>query len=185
MQTTICWTGQDYHSSEVCNIASTAGGNEISGTIDGHFENGPFQTNYFITTNARWETTSFEIKSTVAGSQFQLNFVRNEKGLWIKDGIQADEFTGCIDIDISVTPFTNTLPINRLHLAKKERRRIAVFYIDIEKQQTRRIDQFYTRLSDMVYRYENASNNFKSVITVDDAGLVIAYPDHFLRTAGK
>jgi len=58
-------------------------------------------------------------------------------------------------------------------------------YIDIEKQQTRRIDQFYTRLTDMVYRYENASNNFKSVITVDDAGLVIAYPDHFLRTAGK
>lgn len=185
MQTTICWTGQDYHSSEICSVASVAGGHEINGVIDGHFESAPFQTRYFITTNTRWETTSFDIKSMVAGKPFQLNFVRNEKGLWTKDGIQADEFTGCVDIDISVTPFTNTLPINRLYLAKKERRRIAVLYIDIEKQQTRRVDQFYTRLSDTVYKYENASNNFKAVITVDDAGLVLAYRDHFLRTAVK
>jgi hypothetical protein len=183
MDTSVCWTGQDYNSVENCRILSAATGNHINGIIDGRFENNPFHVAYFIKTNKNWETISFNINSDIAGKSFNQYFESNRQGDWTSNGIPAAEFDGCIEIDISLTPFTNTLPINRLRLAKKERRRISVVYVDVLKQQTRRIDQFYTRLSDTTYKYENASNNFKSVITVDDAGLVIAYPDHFMRTA--
>ena len=99
----------------------------------------------------------------------------------MNNGIPAPEFNGCIEIDISLTPFTNTLPINRLKLANRERRKIAVLYIDVLKQQTRRVMQCYTRLSDGEYKYENDSNNSKSVITVDTAGLAVDYPGLFSR----
>jgi hypothetical protein len=183
MQTTISWAGQDYNSMEKCRVNSTTTGNEINGVINGVFETMPYHVEYFIKTNQSWETIAFEIKSRMADKTFDLYFQSNGKGLWITGKEPAEAFNGCIDIDISLTPFTNTLPIKRLHLAKKERRRITVLYIDVLEQQTRRIDQLYTKLSDTVYKYENVSNNFKSLITVDDAGLVVAYPNHFLRTA--
>jgi len=184
MQTTISWAGQDYNSMEKCLLDATAAGNEINGVINGVFEARPYHVEYFIKTNPGWETIAFEIKSRIADKTFDLHFQSDGKGRWTTGNKPEEAFNGCIDIDISLTAFTNTLPIKRLRLAKKERRRIPVLYIDVLEQQTRRIDQLYTKLSDTVYKYENVSNNFKSIITVDDAGLVVAYPNHFLRTAG-
>ena len=184
MQTTISWAGQDYNSMEKCRLDSTATGNEINGIIDGVFETRPYHVEYFIKTNPGWETIAFEIKSRVADKTFDLHFQSDGKGCWTTGNKSAETFNGCIDIDISLTPFTNTLPIKRLRLAKKERRKITVLYIDVLEQQTSRMDQFYTKLSDTACKYENASNNFQSVITVDDEGLVVAYPNHFMRTAG-
>jgi len=184
MQTNICWTGQDYNSVEKCLLTSTSTGNGANAVIKGVWENEPYVVEYMVQTNANWETIAFKIKSNFAGANYELDFLSDGKGRWTTGGIHDAAFDNCIDIDISLTPFTNTLPMKRLHLAKNERRRITVLYIDVAAQQTRRIDQFYTKLSQTVYKYENASNDFKSVITVDDEGLVVAYPNHFMRTAG-
>jgi uncharacterized protein len=66
-----------------------------------------------------------------------------------------------------LTPFTNTLPINRLKLAEKQHEQIPVLYLDILGGQAVAVQQKYTRLSP---------------ISVDASGLVVKYPGLFERT---
>ena len=92
-------------------------------------------------------------------------------------------FKGCIDIDISLTPLTNSLPINRLQLKQNEAQEIKVIYFDLLAQQIKPATQKYTRLKDLSYRYENVPNDFEAVIQVDASGFVADYPTLFMRTA--
>jgi hypothetical protein len=99
------------------------------------------------------------------------------------DGKKADQFSGCTDVDIPLTPFTNTLPINRLKLAEGEEHQIKVIYLDLLEQQISPVKQKYIRLSKTEYHYENVPNDFEAKIDVDELGFVVNYPSLFVRTA--
>lgn len=181
MQTHIGWKGYLHSLSEDCRVTNTTNGTGITGLVKGIWEGQSIAADYFIQVNQRWETISFELDSKTGNKDFDLRFESDGQGNWTSNGKAMPVFNGCIDIDISVTPFTNTLPINRLQLAKNEKRRIPVIYIDVLKQATSRVDQVYTKLGRCNYKYENTTNDFTAVITVDDAGLVLDYPGLFTR----
>jgi len=65
---------------------------------------------------------------------------------WTENGKPAEQFNGCIDIDISLTHFTKSLAINRLNLSENEKQKINVLYVDLLNQQIKRVQQNYTRL---------------------------------------
>ncbi|WP_165501349.1 putative glycolipid-binding domain-containing protein [Pedobacter psychrodurus] len=56
----------------------------------------------------------------------------------------------CLDIDISLTPFTNTLSIRRLVFNGHLRNRIEVVYIDIIAATIVPAMQYYSRISESV-----------------------------------
>jgi hypothetical protein len=70
-----------------------------------------------------------------------LSFCSDGKGAWTMNGTLSPEFDECIDVDIPLTPFTNTLPINRLELLQQEQREIKVVYIDILEHQIKSVRQ--------------------------------------------
>ena len=90
---------------------------------------------------------------------------------------------GCSDVDIMITPFTNTLPIRRLNLALHESREISVVYFSLPDLTVSRLDQRYTFLlqekDHSVYKYESLNSGFTRDIKVDADGLVIDYPGIF------
>lgn len=88
----------------------------------------------------------------------------NGKGNWSNSGKRVEQFEGCIDIVISLTPLTNTLPINRLNLIQNEVQIIQVIYIDVLAQQMSPLRQQYIRLSNTLYNYQNIPNNFEANI---------------------
>ena len=98
-------------------------------------------------------------------------------------GKAAEQFKNCIDVDIAVTPFTNTLPIRRLQLQPNQPQQIQVIYCDILNQVIKPVSQQYIRLSNNEYHYENIPNDFEATIKVDESGFVIDYPGLFVRTA--
>lgn len=89
------------------------------------------------------------------------------------------ELDGCLEVDISTTPLTNTLPIRRLRLAPGESREIRAVYIDMPSLELSVMPQRYTRLDDGRYRYQ--SENFQADLTVDEHGLVVDYPGLWRR----
>lgn len=89
------------------------------------------------------------------------------------NGKQADQFKGCIDIDIPLTPFTNTLPINRLKLDQDEEHQIQVIYLDLLEQQVISVKQKYIRLSKTEYHYENIPNDFEAKIKLMNWDLLL------------
>ena len=183
MQVNLLWAGQKYHSLENCILSVSDTGTEVKSVIIGGSENKIYRVEYLIKTNKNWETIFFEIKSYLNDKIDCLSFQSDGKGNWTTNGNPIAQFNGCIDLDISLTPFTNTLPINRLKLSENKKHLINVLYIDVLEQQAKPVQQNYTKLSEAEYKYENVPNDFETEITVDKLGLVINYPGLFERIA--
>jgi hypothetical protein len=183
MQRNILWTGCEYNSLENCLVNTTYTGFEINSTIIGKYEGKIYKVEYQIQTNGNWETVFLELKSQHNNQREHLTFKSDAKGNWTADGRRANQFKGCIDVDLPLTPFTNTLPINRLRLNPNEGRQISVIYLDLLEQCVKPVYQKYKRLSETEFQYENVPNDFEAKIEVDELGLVVKYPGLFVRTA--
>jgi hypothetical protein len=83
------------------------------------------------------------------------------------------------DVDIAITPFTNTLPIRRLRLAVGESAEIDATYVAAPDFEVSTMRQRYTRVDEHRYRYE--SPGFEALLTLDEHDLVTEYPGLWRR----
>jgi uncharacterized protein len=181
MQFNTLWTGLEYYSLENCLIEVTASGVDINSVIIGKYEGRIYRVDYHIKTNPDWETQYVQITSRHSNREQYYRLTSDGNGNWIVDGRRISQFDGCIDVDIAITPFTNTLPINRLRLHTRETKHIRVIYFDLLQQQVKPVVQVYKRISEEKYHYENVPKDFETDITVDENGLVVDYPSLFTR----
>jgi hypothetical protein len=183
MQTNILWTGREYYSLENCLITDTAFGKEITSTIIGEYGKKIYLVEYCIRTNQNWETIFFEVSGRYSNHKQKISFKSDGKGNWTHDDTLLTQYKGCIDIDISLTPFTNSLPINRLRLSQQQEKEIQVIYVNLLEWQITPVRQRYSRLSETEYHFENAPKDFEANIQVDKLGFVVDYPSLFVRKA--
>jgi uncharacterized protein len=183
MQANILWTGREYYSLENCLVSVIDGVIHVDSTIVGKYGDALYKVNYRIATNAQGQTISCEVVARRSDEIVEMDFKSNGMGEWTLNGKSAPEFYGCIDVDIPLTPFTNTLPVRRLQLKPGEESVVSVLYIDILEKRISAVRQLYRRVSYDTYHYENIPNDFEANIKVDDDGLVIDYPQLFVRTA--
>lgn len=185
MQVNVLWTGREYYSLENCLVNFTTENIEISSTIVGYYQNKLYLAEYFIKTNNNWETFFVNIKYRINNIENKIQLEKDSNGNWLLNNDKEDKFKNCIDVDISITPFTNTLPINRLQLSQNTEQQIKVVYINIFEQEIKPVEQIYQRLSDTKYLYKNVPNDFEAEIEVDESGFVVDYPYLFVRTAAS
>ena len=183
MQTNLLWTGREFHSMENCLVNTGDTGSEINSVIVGTYEGAIYKVEYTIRTNRDWVTMFCEVRSQHSDRREHTFLESDGNGNWLMDGKEAKPFRGCMDVDIPLTPFTNTLPINRLGLAPGAGQQIAVIYIDVLGGQIHAVRQKYLRRSEVIYHYENVPNDFEADIEVDALGLVVDYPALFVRSA--
>jgi len=183
MQVNLLWTGRAYYSLENCLVMEASAGFEIRSTIIGLYQEKIYQVDYHIRTNAAWETMSADISCRYGNALRHIVLEREGQGRWKENGKEAAGYKDCIDIDISLTPFTNTLPIRRLQLKPGDSRELKVVYCDLLNGQTHPVYQRYTCLNVEEYHYENIPNDFEATIRVDQSGFVVDYPGLFVRTA--
>jgi len=115
-----------------------------------------------------------------------LELLTDGEGHWKKRGGEpVPELDGCIDVDISATPFTNTLPIRRLGLKPGESEELVVTYIRVPELLVGPERQTYGCLGAQVngglYRFEALPGGFTAELPVDTEGLVLDYPGLFRR----
>jgi hypothetical protein len=115
-----------------------------------------------------------------------VDLLADGEGNWTtRSGESVPGLEGCVDVDISATPFTNTLPIQRLRLAPGESADLSVAYVDIEEMRAWRDEQRYTRVKknseDALYKYESLDSGFTADLPVDTDSLVLDYPGLFRR----
>ena len=95
------------------------------------------------------------------------------------------ELDGWIDVDISATPFTNTLPIRRLGLEHGESEELTVTYIRVPEllvgPERQRYGCLEAQTDGGLYRFEALPSGFTAELPVDVDGLVIDYPGLFRR----
>jgi uncharacterized protein len=102
------------------------------------------------------------------------------RGLWRCSGQQLPEIQGCEDVDLAVTPATNTLAIRHLNLQVGNGESVIAAWIKFPELTVQPLSQRYTRIAKDTYRYES-DTGFSAEIVVDDLGLVTAYPNGWER----
>jgi hypothetical protein len=102
-------------------------------------------------------------------------------------GNPISSLDGCFEVDISATPFTNTLAIRRMRLKTGETSALVAAYISIPEMKVRPSRQRYTCLNvgpnGAMYKYEDEGlfQGFTADLPVDCNGLVTDYPGLFRR----
>lgn len=177
-QTNITWESNFYHSIENCIIKEKTGACEILSTIAGKYKNQIFNVDYTIRTSRNWTVNYVFIHAQIDDSAWNIT-LEKKIGKWLLNNKPNEMLEKIPFIDISLTPFTNTLPINRLQLKNNEQQVIDVIYFDILKNEINSLKQIYTCLGNNTFLYQNYDESFSTEITVDETGLVIHYPGLF------
>lgn len=139
-----------------------------------------FAIQYRVRCDRSWCVRSAEIG--LVGERRKIEITGDGKGNWRDaSGRRLTKPTGAIDIDLSVTPFTNTLPIRRLKLKAGQSAEIVTVYIVAPALTLTTDSQRYTCLDARRYRYESLDSDFTREIEVDRRGLVVTYPGLFRR----
>lgn len=146
-------------------------------------DNRVLRLSYRIELDAGWRVRSVRIASEQPdGSALGLALQADGTGNWTDGGgMPMYELNDCIDIDIQATPFTNTLPIRRLHLTQGQPEQIKVAYISVPSLDVSLMDQRYTGIGDGMVRYESVRSGFIADLDVDADGIVVTYPGYFRR----
>ncbi len=183
MQTNLLWKGREYNSLENCLVNVTEAGVAVNSVIVGGYEGKIYRVEYYIRTNEKWETVFLEIMSQHSNTKEHFVFEGDGNRNWKINENTDSQFNGCTDVDIPLTPFTNSLPINRLKMQNDKGHEIRVIYVDLLIKQITPVRQKYVRLSDTRYHYENIPTDFQADIEVDGLGYVVDYPSLFIRSA--
>jgi len=172
---TIVWKGICLNTMESCTVIRENKKITVNGVIAGLENSQPVNVHYQIKLDETYEIESLLLTS-YQDELFEVKMVRENRKWFDGNGKHLESFDDCNDIDIALSPYTNTIPINRLHLNPGESRQINVVYIDPVKKSVSRNQQRYTYIESNKYRYENLDSTFISDIVVDRNGFVITYP---------
>lgn len=143
-------------------------------------EHGAVLAEYEVHCDEDWRTRSVEVRLTQKGQTRTLELVKGGAETWSATQHELPEVAGCVDIDLAITPATNTLPLRRLNIPIGHSQQVTAAWIRFPTLDVRPLQQRYTRLSANTYRYESDSG-FVSEIVVDELGLVISYKNAWER----
>lgn len=171
VQRTLLWQRVDRPGTEYFGLWQDETGWQLRGTVILALD-GPLKVRYGVLVDEQWKTRAVHIGLRGAGPEAILH-VTTKDGRWFQGNEELEGLRGCIDVDLEITPATNTLPIRRLALTMGESSDLQVAWIRFPGLAIERSAQRYTRLEGRRYRYE--SGTFGSELEVDDLGLVVDY----------
>lgn len=180
MAVTARWRSADGGGLEHLVIEETSTGYKAEAVVAGDAEGGPFAAHWRLSVDAAWRARRLDVE--VVGLDRRLALRADGDGRWTNaDGVPLPDLAGAIDLDLSASPFTNTLPIRRLGLPVGGAAEIVVAYVSFPDLALFPHPQRYTRLADRRWLFESLDADFKREITVDEDGLVVSYPGLFER----
>lgn len=154
----------------------------VVGTSDGD----PFRVHYELDCDLDWRPERVSV-ATLGRSAASTTLRADGEGTWIDGrGEELPALRGAVDVDVSATPFTNTLPIRRLDLDAGESADLTVAYLDVPALRVEADAQRYTCLDPVDedggrYRYNAIDGEFSAELAVDADGLVVEYAGLFTR----
>jgi uncharacterized protein len=179
----IVWRSLLLHGTDYCALWHTAEGWLLKGTVLGVLEDRrPILATYEVHCDEAWHTHRVEVQRTIGSDVKSLTLAVETHGVWRSSGEELWDIHGCEDVDLALTPATNTLPIRCLNLAVGRTESVVTAWVKLPDLAVQALPQRYTRLNKNTYRYES-NTGFSAEIGVDDLGLVTTYPDGWERVA--
>jgi hypothetical protein len=177
----IMWRRIDRSSLERCVLETTATGHRLAGTVLTVVESVPYEIRYTVIVDAAWRTTTVGVNVQGTGNDRTLALTADGSGGWTVGDAPLPELSGIVDVDFGWTPATNTLPIRRLGLEVGQSAEIVAAWFGFPERDLDVSPQTYERLAERRYRFR--SGDFQTDLTVNEHGLVTAYPGGWVAEA--
>jgi uncharacterized protein len=175
------WTNWKGEGLEHLVLRKAASGIVAESVVIGKAERTVFALRYRIDCDSSWRVHRVAL-DLLGGDSLEL--ISDGRGTWFDKSRRAQrKLAGAIDVDISATPFTNTLPIRRLKLRDGESTEIAAVYFLVPQLKVSLDRQRCTRFNARHYRYESVDSDFRRDIEIDSKDLVVSYPGLFRRVS--
>ena len=180
---TVVWSSVEYPGMEYLTLKADEHGIEAASVVVGVESVGPFRLDYRLYCGPRYEIRT--VSAAIDGGA-ELRLTSDGHGHWFgRDGVPLPELNDCFDVDISATPFTNTLPIRRLDWQAGQSQEFRMVFITVPTLVVTVERQRYTCLekteSGATFRFEALGGDFTALLPVDSFGLVLDYPGLFRR----
>jgi hypothetical protein len=186
----VMWVPQQGPGVEHLRLVVHDGTARADGLIIGLDDDQAVRVHYELHCDAAWCARVVRV-TVLAPPAPTLHLQADGQGHWTDAaGQPVPALEGCLDVDLSATPFTNTLPIRRLALRPGESADLRVAYIAVPGLRVSAVRQRYGYLVRSSeggrYRYESLPGEglpagFTDEVQVDADGLVITYPKLFRR----
>lgn len=191
----VLWRHLDEPGMQLARISDIADGHIIDGRVLTALDGQPTEVHYAIMCGADW-TTHHAFATVLQGTSTRaIQLRRDEEGRWwatrdahVRNDPAGDRIPGLDgvhDVDLAISPVTNTLPIRRLGLAVGDSRDTDAAWVGFPDLAVERLPQRYTRESPDVYRYESNGGAFMATLQVDEHGVIVRYGDLWERIASS
>jgi uncharacterized protein len=188
MDELLYWRPLQHIGLEELHLVEDAHGIRADSFVMGSAKATPFRLAYQVRMDRLWQIQDCVLRLVRQdGEQEQsLRLSTDGQGHWTNGaGEVCSSLEGCLDLDISCTPFTNTLPIRRLALSPGESADLLVVYLAVPDLSLRPVRQRYTCVSRTAsgwrYRYDALDGQTTFDLHVDEQGLVVEYPGVWRR----
>jgi hypothetical protein len=172
----------DAQSQEQMVLSRVKQGYAFSGIVLAAEAGVPLRVIYRVACDANWRTRMCAIEQ-IFGAERKSLLLERRGNHWLVNGARDPALDGCSDVDLGLSPSTNTLAINRLGLGVRGRGEIKAAWVRFPGLDVVPAAQSYQRLSKRRYLYRNLGSDFKAVLDIDDAGLVVLYEGIWQRIA--
>lgn len=148
----------------------------LTGTVVLSYEGYPCELRYRVVCDRNWHTISADVRGSLGTHPVTIELAHDPQLGWVMNGGLCAGVDSCIDVDLSFTPATNTLPIRRLALHGGEGADVSAAWLRFPELSLERLEQRYSRTGEFTYRYESNGGQFVRDLTVNEAGFVVEYP---------
>jgi hypothetical protein len=187
----IAWDKDNGYGTEFAEVELTADRLTATGMAIG-WSPLAYRLEYALETGAGWVTTRLHVTTRGDGWQRTLDLRRSDAGIWTtaaSAGGEADleppggdvgSFAEALDCDLGNAPLTNTMPVLRHDLLRKDGSvDFVVAWVAVPALAVRASAQRYTTLGDTadgLRRIEYRSRDFRSELLFDPDGICVDYP---------
>jgi hypothetical protein len=148
---------------------------EVLVALDGAWTRVSYQLRY----DRSWRFESARLGARGVGAERTIEIRREADGGWTVDGTRRSDLDACTDLDIMVTPFTNTPPLRRLDLGAGESLELRVAWVRLPELTVAPVAQEYRRLDGAEpptrFLYRNLESGFEGELEVDENRRVTVY----------
>jgi|TARA_R110002072_G_scaffold49277_25_gene134037 hypothetical protein len=177
---------------------------QVDSSLMGELEGQDFSGSYWMRLDEHWTTLQLrlrlQLETPAPEGKHQhaaLELQHDGRGHWLLDGQHQPDLDGCLNVDLAITPFTNSPPVLRYHWRQGESHDFDMVFVTATLDPdsgdlailTRRQRQRYSCLDPLGssedgggrFRYQGLDSGFDAALVFDAQGVVVDYPDTFVR----
>jgi uncharacterized protein len=178
---TVLWQGVETGALDRCHLETGPDGLRLSGTVLTAEFGTPLDVRYQVEAGPDGRTRRVELE--LDGGAVRRALLADGAGRWRwQDGPELPEVAGTLDVDLTVTPATNTLPIRRLAaLEVGGAADLQMAWVQFPELAVIPSLQRYERLAADRWRF--STGDFEAELLIDPEGLVLEYSGLFRSLA--